>query len=278
MKKLLLILSISTAFTAFSQPVKMPQPSPSQTIKQNFGLGSVELSYSRPSLKKRGVFKEQSELAPINAIWRTGANGATTLTFSDNVTINNVALKPGKYGLLSIPGKKEFTLIITKDTTVNQPTLYKPENDLVRIVSPISKTSENVELFTMQFANITYETCDLQLNWGNYQVSLPISTNIKDRVKADVEKSIAGDKPAFAAIASYYFDIAKDYTNALLYATKAVNVSKPFFNNFLLKAKIEKELGDKVSAKASAEKCIELAKAAQNDDTVRAAKEFLSKL
>ncbi len=278
MKKLLLILSISTVFTAFSQPVKMPQPSPSQTIKQNFGLGSIELSYSRPSLKKRGVFKEQSELAPIDAIWRTGANGATTLTFSDAVTINNVVLKPGKYGLLSIPGKKEFTLIITKDTTVNQPTSYKLESDLVRINVPIVKTRDEVELFTMQFANITYEKCDLQLNWGNYQLSLPISTNVKDRIKADVEASIAGDKPALGAIATYYYEVAKDYPTALLYATKAVNVSKPFFNTYLLKAKIEKELGDKVSAKASALKCIELAKNAQNDDTVRAAKELLSKL
>ena len=278
MKKLLLVLSLSTVMAGFSQSVKLPQPSPSQTIKQNFGLGFIELSYSRPSLKKRNVFKDQSELAPINAVWRTGANGATTLYFSDDVVINNVALKPGKYGLLSIPGKKDFTLIITKDTTVNQPNLYKKENDLVRVISPIIKTKEESELFTIQFANITYENCDLQLIWGNNQVVLPINTNIKDRVKADVEKSVAGDKPSLGAITTYYYEIAKDYPNALLYATKAVNVSKPGFNSFLLKAKIEKELGDKVSAKASALKCIDLAKVSQNDDAVRAAKEFINKL
>lgn len=138
MKKLLLILLTSFAFAGFSQSVKMPQPSPTQTIKQNFGLGYMELSYSRPSLKKRSVFKEQSELAPINAVWRTGANAATTITFSDNVTINNVALRPGKYGLLSIPGKKDFTLIITKDTTVNQPPLYKKKT-IWCVLSPLSQ-------------------------------------------------------------------------------------------------------------------------------------------
>ena len=278
MKKLLLMLVTFVSIAGFSQSVKMPQPSPTQTIKQNFGLGYIELSYSRPSLKKRVVFKEQSELAPINAIWRTGANGATTITFSDDVTINNVTLKSGKYGLLSIPSKKDFTLIITKDTTVNQPLLYKQENDLVRITAPITKTKDETELFTIQFANITYETCELQLTWGNTQVSLPISTNIKDRVKADVEKSERSDKPSFGAIATYYYDIAKDYTIALQFATKAVNTAKPAFNTYLLKAKIEKELGDKVSAKASALKCIELAKAAQNDDSIRAANELISKL
>ncbi len=278
MKKLLLILITSVAFAGFSQSVKMPQPSPTQTIKQNFSLGFMELSYSRPSLKKRVVFKDQSELAPINAIWRTGANGATTITFSDDVTINNVTLKPGKYGLLSIPGKRDFTLIITKDTTVNQPPLYKQENDLVRIIVPITKAKEEAELFTMQFVNITYETCELQLTWGNTQVSLPISTNIKDRMKADVDKSERSDKPSYGAIATYYYEFAKNYPIALQYVTKAVNVGKPAFNTYLLKAKIEKELGDKVSAKASALKCIELAKAAQNDDSVRAANELISKL
>lgn len=278
MKKILFLFATLITTLGFAQSVKLPQPSPTQTIKQNFGLGYIELSYSRPSLKKRGVFREQSELAPMDAIWRTGANGATTLTFSDDVTINNVAIKAGKYGLLSIPGKKEFTIIITKDTTVNQPPLYKQENDVLRYTAPITKIRDEAETFTMQFVNISYETCELQLNWGITQVSLPISTNIKDRVKADVEKSEAGDKPAYAAIALYYYDIAKDYTVALEYISKAAYTGKPSFGTFLLKAKIEKELGDKVSTRTSAMKCIELAKVAQNDDAVRAAKELISKL
>ncbi|MFP5039956.1 DUF2911 domain-containing protein [Parasediminibacterium sp. JCM 36343] len=279
MKRILLILSLFATVGAFAQAVNLPQPSPTQTIKQNFGLGSIELSYSRPALKNRNVFKEGSELAPIDKVWRTGANGATVITFSDDVIINNVAIKPGKYGLLSIPGKKAFTLIITSDLTVNQPPLYKPDNDIVRFSAPIMKLSEKVELFTMEFANITPETCELQLMWGNTLVSLPIVTNIKARVKADIQKSLDGDKPAYGSMANYYFDIEKDNAKALEYITKSIsNAKQPNFGSYLLKAKIEKEMGDKASAKTSAQKCIELAITAKNDDAVRAAKELISKL
>ena len=107
-------------------------------------MGSIELSYSRPSLKDRVAFKEYSELAPTDVVWRTGANAPTTITFSDDVTINNVLVKAGKYGLLSIPTKKNFVIIITHDTTVNQPPLYNGDHDVVRYNAPISK-GEKVE-------------------------------------------------------------------------------------------------------------------------------------
>ncbi len=278
MKKLFIAIATFLAFSADAQTVTLPQPSPTQTVKQNFGLGSIELSYSRPSLKTRSAFKENSELAPIDKVWRTGANGATTLNFSDDVTINNVAVKAGKYGLLTIPGKKAFTIIITKDLTVNQPSLYNQANDVVRITAPIVKLSDKVELFTIEFANITYETLDLQLKWGTTEVVLPISTNIKDRIKVDIDKSASGDKPAYNTIATYYFEIAKDNAKALEFVTKGIQAGKASFSSYLLKAKIEKALGDKASAKASANKAIELANTAKNDDYVRAAKEFISKL
>lgn len=88
------------AYGAGAQQLRTPSPSPSQTIKQELGTGSVELSYSRPNVKSRKVF---GELVPYGAVWRTGANAATTLTFSDEVTIGGTKVPAGKYGLLSIP-------------------------------------------------------------------------------------------------------------------------------------------------------------------------------
>ena len=130
MKKIFLLIAIATASTSIAQ-IKMPAPSPTQTITQEFGLGKIELSYSRPSIKGRELFKEGSELAPLNNVWRTGANSATTLKFTDEVMIGGTTLKSGKYGLLTIPGKKEWIVIISKDTTVNQASSYKIENDVV---------------------------------------------------------------------------------------------------------------------------------------------------
>ena len=64
--------------------LKTPAPSPTQTIKQDFALSSIELSYSRPGMKGRKIF---GDLVPFEKVWRTGANNATTLTFGEDVMI-----------------------------------------------------------------------------------------------------------------------------------------------------------------------------------------------
>jgi tetratricopeptide (TPR) repeat protein len=280
MKKFLLIALAACSITTQAQ-IKMPAPSPTQNITQDFGLGKIELSYSRPSIKGRMMFKEGSELAPLNNVWRTGANGATTLKFTDEVTIGGVKLNAGKYGLLSIPGKNEWILIITKDTTVNQASAYKQENDLVRVTVSPMKMGESIESFTMQFANVKAESCELHLMWGKVALSLPITTNIKDRIRTQTEQALAGDKVSantYNTAATFYYEFDKDYNKALTCINKAIEANPKAFWNFLLKAKIEKDLGDKVSAKVSAEKCISLATEQKNTDYVRMAKELIKSL
>src|SRR5213075_3378256 len=95
-------VAIPALFFAKAQSIKTPAPSPTQTIKQDFGISSIELSYSRPGVKGRKVF---GDLVPFGKVWRTGANNATTINFADDVTIGGVKIPAGKYGLLTIPDK-----------------------------------------------------------------------------------------------------------------------------------------------------------------------------
>ena len=105
LKKLLACSSLCFfLISADAQNLRVPAPSPAQTIKQDFGIGSVELVYSRPGIKGRKVF---GDLVPFGKVWRTGANQATVLTFSDSVTIGGTKMGPGKYGLVSIPNKDQ---------------------------------------------------------------------------------------------------------------------------------------------------------------------------
>ncbi|MBX2931108.1 MAG: DUF2911 domain-containing protein [Chitinophagaceae bacterium] len=281
MKKLLFIATSALMSFGVEAQIKMPAPSPTQTISQNFGLGKIELSYSRPSIKGREVFKEGSELAPLKNVWRTGANGATTLHFTDEVSINGVKLAPGKYGLLTIPGNTEWTIIITKDTTVTSPAAYKQENDLTRVYAKTMKMREKVETFTMQFANVQAESCELHLMWGNTTVSLPIATNIKDKVRKQTEQALAAEKVSgntYYTAANFYYEYDKDYSKALMCVSKAIDASPKSFWMYMLKARIENAAGDKVSAKKSAEQCIEVAKEQKNDDYVRMATKFIKEL
>src|SRR6188508_3315936 len=98
MKKFLtiLFLSGSLVYQAAAQELKMPAPSPTSEIKQQFALSSVEVSYSRPSIKGRTIF---GDLVPYGKVWRTGANQATTITFDGPVTIQGTPVPAGEYAL-----------------------------------------------------------------------------------------------------------------------------------------------------------------------------------
>jgi len=75
MKKIIPLFLVITCCTLLSQAqIKMPAPSSTQTIKQDFALGTIELTYSRPVTKGRKIY---GDLVPYNKLWRTGANAAT---------------------------------------------------------------------------------------------------------------------------------------------------------------------------------------------------------
>ncbi|MEO7309167.1 MAG: DUF2911 domain-containing protein [Chitinophagaceae bacterium] len=278
MKKIFIGIAFSAAIVcSHAQPIVTPQPSTTQTVKQNFSVGSIELSYSRPGIKGRKIY---GDLVPFGKVWRTGANNATTLTFTDDVTIGGKEIKAGKYGLLSIPNATEWTLIITKDLNVTSPAAYKMENDVVRVSCRPVQIPQTIENFTIQFANITNSSCDLQLIWDNTVVILPITTNTDANVMAQIDKVFYKDTKPYYAAASYYYENGKDLIQAKAWVEKAVSDpanAKAFFM-YMLKARIQEKLGDKAGAKATAEKTIALATEAKNDDYVKMATDLIKKL
>lgn len=276
MKKLTLALAAFLTFMAAeAQQLKTPAPSTTQTIKQEFGLGSVELNYSRPSAKGRKVM---GDLVPFDKVWRTGANNATVITFSDDVTIGGTAVKAGKYGLLSIPGAAEWTLIITKDLNVTSPSAYKQENDVVRVKSPVMALPMMVETFTATFANVSNTSTDLHLFWEKSLVSLTIKTDVDSKVMKQIDEVMNKDNRPYYAAAQYYFDNGKDLKKAQEWIDKAIAANPQAFWMTLLKARIHAKLGDKAGAAAMCDKTIELATAAKNDDYIKMATELKATL
>jgi Protein of unknown function (DUF2911) len=273
MKKVLFILSIvlTAAFTN-AQTLTTPQPSPTQTIKQNFGVGSIELNYSRPAKKDRKVM---GDLVPFGKVWRTGANAATTLTFSDDVIIGGKEVKAGKYGLLTIPDAGKWTIIISKDATVNQPSNYKVENDVVRVEANTMALPSVIENFTINFADITGSNCNVQLMWENTAVQFAVTAGTDAKVMAQIDNLMNKDNKPYFNAASYYYDNGKDLKQALGWVNKALETNKEAFWMYLLKARILKKTGDAVGSKAAATLCKEFATKAKNDDYIKMASEML---
>ncbi|MES2332853.1 MAG: DUF2911 domain-containing protein [Bacteroidota bacterium] len=280
MKRSFLLAAVLCSVTAFAQ-IRMPAPSPTQKITQQFGLGSIEVTYSRPAIKGRSLFKENSDLAPIGKLWRTGANAATKLYFSDRVMMGGKLLDTGTYVLYTVPGKEYWDIVINKGITNAGTEGYKESEDVNRFKVRVEKSGNELENFTMQFANILPESCELQLMWGTALVRIPMSVSVKDRIRLQVEKALGAetvDPNSYYNAANYYYEWDKNPAKALPLITKAIAANPKAYYMVLVQAKIQKDLGDKVSAKASAEKAIVLATEAKNDDYVRAANALIKQL
>lgn len=280
MKRSFLFIAMLCSVASFAQ-IRVPAPSPTQKLVQPIGLGAVEVTYSRPALKGRTVFKENSELAPLGKLWRTGANAATRVYLTEKVMMGGKMLDTGAYVLYSIPGKEYWDVIINKGITNSGTDGYKESEDVTRVRVKAEKTAVEVENFTIQFDKLLAESCELQLSWGSTLVRVPLSVTVKDRIRLQVEKALAAetvDANTNFNAANFYYEWEKNPAKALPLITKATTANPKAYYMFLLQAKIQKDLGDKVAAKATAEKTVVLATEAKNDDYARAANELIRKL
>lgn len=266
MKQFLLsAICAASILMAEAQQLKTPQPSTTQTVKQDFGLGSIELSYSRPNMKGRKIF---GDLVPFDKVWRTGANGATTLTFTDEVTIGGTKIPAGKYGLLTIPSATEWTVIISKQTDVTSPSAYKKEMDVVRVMAKPMTLPWSFETFGISIENVKDNSCELMMAWDKTLIAFPITTDVDGKVMKQIETMMKNDSRPYFSAAAYYADNGKDLGQAVVWFDKAIEQNPKAFWIYYQKAKALAKQGKKSEAMAVSMKSMELAKEAKNDDYV----------
>ena len=275
MKKLILSVAIMAAATMVNAQAKVPAPSSTQTIKQDFGLGTIELTYSRPGVKGRKIFGDHE---PFDSLWRTGANAATRIKFTEPVEIGGKTLDTGSYVIYTIPTKTNWEVIINKGLENWGTDGYKKSEDVVRFKVTASKTANLIETMAMQFLNVKAESCDLNITWENSAINIPIKTNIKDKLRAAFEKDLMGEKKPYWGAAQFYFEYDKNNVKALECVKAGIEGNKKAFWMYLYKAKIEKEMGDKAAALASAKTAMQLAKDAKNDTYARDSEAFIKAL
>ena len=276
MKRILFLSAFALSVAiADAQTLRTPAPSPTQTIRQDFGLSNVELSYSRPAIKGRKVF---GDLVPYGKVWRTGANQATTLTFGEDVMIGDKKVPAGKYGLVTIPEKDNWTIIITKQLDVTSPAAYKQENDVVRVTAKPFTLPFSVESFTMSFDNVKANSMELGILWDNVMVNVPIKVDVDSKIMAQIDNIMNRDNRPYFNAAMYYMETGKDQTKALAWLDKAIEQNPKAFWVHHQKANLLAKMGKKQDAITAANKSIELAKEAKNDDYVALNEKLLATL
>ncbi len=127
---------------------------------------SLKITYHSPGVRKRIIW---GGLVPYDEVWVTGAHDATTIEIPASIVVNGTEILAGKYAFFSIPGRKEWTLIINKHWEQHLATEYDAKDDLVRIkVKPKKvKHTERLQYFVDGKGNngsiaVAWETVKLE--------------------------------------------------------------------------------------------------------------------
>jgi hypothetical protein len=216
---------------------------------------------------------------PYGEIWRTGANAATTFKFSDEVTIEGKKIPAGTYSVFSIPGQNEWTVMLNKNEKAGTND-YSQAEDVARFTVKPKKTASTYETFTIDFSELTNTTAMINLKWEDTKIALKMETEVDSKVMAQIKEKLATnpDDPAtnFQA-AVYYMETGKDLKQAMVMMNKGT-AKDPQFWQLHQKARLQALMMDKKGAAETANKSIELAKKAKNNDYVRMNEQLLSDL
>lgn len=283
MKKLLIILLFATGLTVEAQVVT-PAASPGGSVSTVVGLTDVKIEYSRPRMKGRKIFgSDEAALVPYGKIWRTGANNGTVISFSDDVKVEGISVPKGEYLLFTWPGANEWTVSLYKDVSLGGNTGdYDKSKEAANFKVKPEKLAQNVETLTINIGDISDDSknAKVQIAWEKTSVKFTITVDYDAKVMKSIEESTgANANPGglFQA-AVYYLETGRDLNQALAWINKAAEANPDAFWISYQKAKIQKAMGDKAGAKATATASLESSKKANNRDYQKMNEELIASL
>jgi Protein of unknown function (DUF2911) len=270
-----LFAALAAAPAARAQ-LKTPRLSPQATVSQVVGLTDVSIAYCRPGVKGRVIW---GGLVPYDKVWRTGANEATTITFGDDVTVDGHPLPAGTYGLFTIPGKDEWTVIFNKDAKQWGAFHYNESADALRIkVKP--QEAPFTERMTFSFPNTTEDSTEVALNWEKLMVPFSVKVDVASKVLPAARKAIkdgkADDWQTPLRAATFCIDNDIDLDEAAGWVEKSIAIDENCYN-LTAKARLLEMHGKKDQAIALAKRAIELGKAAKPPAEIEATEALLAK-
>jgi hypothetical protein len=265
----ILLCVVAVILTANAQ-IQTPQASAAGSVTSIVGLTEIKIDYFRPKMKGRKIFGDGAGfLIPYGAIWRSGANSGTKITFSDDVKVGGVAVPKGQYLLLTWPGATEWTVALNKDVSLGGNTGgYDAAKDAAKFKVTPSRLSEPVETLTYNISDISDDskTANIQLAWENTSVKIRVETEYDAKVMSSIEANTKVNPNNYFQAAVYYLENGKDLNKALEWVNIALQSNPTAFWMLHQKARIQKALGDKKGATETATASLNSAKEAKNRD------------
>lgn len=269
MKRGALIITFLFIFsTATYAQIKKAGLSPRTKVEQQVGLAKITLDYGKPGAKDRPIF---GALIPYDKVWRTGANSSTKINFSDEVSLNNNKIPAGSYALYSIPGAKEWTIIIHKNTKLWGAGGYNANDDFIRFKVPVINLKDKQETLDINFENFNANGGTMTIKWENTKIEIPVFVDSDKLVFKEIEDKLINAKGEVSAAtyfdaAQFYYEKNKDLQTASKWFDKAIELRPSAFWYIYYKAELAYHLKDFKTAETFAKKSLELAKSSKAGD------------
>ena len=264
MRKTLLIgtlLLVATSALA-QQQIRSPRPSPKASLMQSVGITDITINYNRPGVKGRAIW---GALVPWDKVWRTGANEATTIQFSDDVWIEGQKLAKGLYSLHTVPTANEWTIIFNSVAEQWGSYSYNAEKDALRVkVRP--QTAEHREWLTFEIPEMTTDTAKVVIRWEKIAVPFTVDTKSTEKTLAQFRGAMQPDWRTPYMAANFAFENKGAATDAEMNAwlEQSLKINENI-GNLWLRARVAERAGNKADAIRYAEMAVAKASPQQAD-------------
>jgi hypothetical protein len=239
--------------------MKLPAASPAAKVSQEVGVTEISIEYSSPGVKGRQVW---GGLVPYDKVWRTGANAATKITFSKDVTFGGKAVPAGTYSIVSMPSQKGWKVMLNKELGLfSTPAQYDAAKDVASVDATTTEIPAR-ERLAFLFSNTTDDSTSLDLEWEKLRVSVPIKVDTAAHAKANIQQASERSATAHANAARYLAEV-NDLPGAQKHADASVSISSNWFNEWI-RADILARQGRFADARAAAQKSWDLGQKAEN--------------
>jgi hypothetical protein len=266
LKTKLLAICLGVAAAAFlssspaSADLDLPRPSPFAKVSQDVGLTTITVDYSSPGVKGRKIW---GGLVPYGQMWRTGANVATKVSFSKDVTFAGKPVPAGTYALFTIPTAGDWTVILNKKA--DQPGTgqgYKAEEDLLRVTLK-PKAAPFRERLAFLVTDFTDDKAQLALEWEKLRLTIPVETGTTKQALANIASTIDNNWRVYANAARYLAENKLELDVAMKYADQSIALKEDWYNVWI-KAQVLAAKGNYKEALPLAQRANELGTKAGN--------------
>ncbi len=256
-----LLVTALLAAAPLAAQIQQLWESPAASVSQNLGLTKIEISYHRPAVKGRKIW---GGLVPYGEVWRTGANDATTISFSTAVKVAGHDVPAGKYAFFAIPGKAGWTLILNKEWDQWGAFNYKQDKDQLRFEAK-PKAGDEEEWLEYSLDLKGKDTALATLAWAGVEVSFPISADAEGIYQAylsdELKKADASEDPkrfgTYLAAAKYWILRGERLDEAAGMLEKGGRIRESFWT-YEWKARLLQKQGRAKEALPLLDKAIEL--------------------